>query len=387
MKNEIRGRKAIIVFHEATTGPGHDLRDFLLENGIGELLFVAHPLVFLPENFKKSSRFEFYKNGKLIEKKYAVHYSLPEPLLYIKDFLYTIFWSFKIRGVVDLFFGLGNLNAFAGLILRLLGKTRQSIYYVIDYIPNRFKNIFLNYFYQYIEKVCAFYSDWTWNLSPRMIEERNKKWKKKFPNQLVVLHGVHFKRIKRVPYSRVNRWEIIYMGGLLKKQGVQYVLQAMPLILEKIPKAKFTIIGGGQYENELKKLVGKLHLEKQVEFAGYVPDHKEVENRIAKAAIAVAIYQKDPDNFTYYTDPGKVKNYLGGGVPVLITDVPHIARVVESQKCGIIVSTDRKKLAEKLTWFLQNEEMIKQYRINALKFAKKYDWDKVFEEALSYVFK
>lgn len=381
-KNIIPRLKAIVVIHEATTGPGHDLRDFLLQQGIDELLLIAHPLLFVKENLKKSSRYELYKNSKLVKEKTAFHWIGPEYLLYVKDFIYTLWWSLRLIGKCDIFFGLGNLNALAGCILKLVGRTSKVIYYVIDYIPQRFSNKLVNKVYQRIEKFCALKSDWTWNLSPVMIEERNKKWKIEFFHQLVVMHGVHFKRIKRFPFKEVDKSEILYMGALLKKQGIQLVLEALPEIKKRITNAKFTIIGSGPYENELRKLVKKLDLDERVHFLGYIPNHEEVENRMAKAAVAVALYEENPDNYTYYTDPGKVKNYLGAGVPVIITDVPYIARIIEKARCGIIVSYQKKELAKKLISFLSDEKTMREYRMNAVKFARQYDWDLVFAQAL-----
>ncbi|MCL5432570.1 MAG: glycosyltransferase [Patescibacteria group bacterium] len=378
---DFKRKKAIIVLHEATTGPGHDLRDFLLNHGIEELLFIAHPLFFVKESRKKSSRLEFYKKGKLIKTKTAFHWVLPEPLLYIKDYFYTFYWSFTIKGKIDYFFGLGNLNAFSGHILKFFGRINKVIYYVIDFIPQRFNNKFLNWIYENLEKFCALYSNSTWNLSPVMVDMRNKKWNIDFPNQLVVLHGVHFFRIKRVSFDKVNKNEIIYMGGLLKKQGIQLVIEALPIIYKKIPNVKFTIIGSGEYENELKKLSHKLSVSKLIDFLGYIPSHKDVENRMAKAAIAIAMYEEKKGNYTYFTDPGKVKNYLGAGVPVAITDVPYIARAIEKERCGIIVKYNKEEFAKKIVEFLSSEKLMKTYRRNAFKFAKRYDWDKVFINA------
>lgn len=386
MRSRLSGKSAIIVFHGSTIGPAHDLRDFLLKEGIGELLFISHPLLYIKDNFGKSSKCEYFRGKKLTKSKVALHWVLPEHLLYLKDFFYTLFWSITLIGKIDYFFGLGNLNAFAGYLLKIFGRVKKTVYYVIDYIPNRFENHIINEIYHKIEKFCALYCDSSWNLSPRMIEARNKRWGVVFPNQLVVMHGVHFERIKRLPYKEINKNEIIYMGGLLKKQGIQLVIKSLPDIIRVIPKVKFTIIGSGPYEAELKEQVIKLHLEKYVVFLGYIPSHQEVENRIAKAAIAIAMYEEKDDNFTYYTDPGKVKNYLGAGVPVLITDVPYIARMVEKARCGIIVPYDKEKLSDKLIEFLSNEDMIKDYRLNALRFAKKYDWNKIFANAWDETF-
>lgn len=375
----------VIVIHEETTGLAYDLRDYLLEQGVGDLLFIAHPLLYVPENFKNSSRYEFYRKGKLIRSGTAYHWIFPEPILYLKDFIYTLKWCLSQKTTFDLFVGFGNLDSFTGLALKLMGRTRRVIYYVIDYIPKRFSNKFLNMIYHRIEKFAAENSDWTWNLSPRMIEARDRKWNKKFTNQLIVPHGVNFNRIKRASFENINKREIIYMGTILRKQGIQLVINSLPHILKEIPEIKFTIIGKGPYEKELKKLIKKLRLEKYIEFLGYIQNHKDVENRIAKAALAIALYDRRYDEFSYYADPGKIKNYLGAGVPVIMTDVPYVAREVVENKCGFIVQYSKKDLLDILLKFFSDKKLMKEYRYNAVRFAKKYDWNIVFADALSYL--
>jgi glycosyltransferase involved in cell wall biosynthesis len=381
MKTKWPQRKAVIIIHQATTGPGHDLRDFLLEQKIDELLFIAHPLLYIKDNIKNSSRMTLYKKGKIIKEHTAFHFVLPEYILYIKDVIYSVFWSMRYAGNVDIVFGLGNINAFAGLIIKQFGFAKNSVYYVIDYIPQRFANKLVNSGYHFIEKISAEKSDYTWNLSPRMIEAREKKWNMNFPNQLIVPHGVHISRIKHVPLSKIHKYEIMYMGTLLKKQGVQLVLQAVKKISTKMKQIKFTIIGKGPYEMELKALTKKLKIEKYVTFLGYVESHKEMENRIAEAGIAVALYNKKYDEFSYYADPGKIKNYLGASVPVIMTDIPYIARQVEQSKCGFIVDYSQESLVNILMKYFSSDALIKQYRKNALSFAKKYDWDIVYNTA------
>lgn len=378
-----KDRKTIIVLHEAGTGPGHDLRDYFLKQGIKELLFIAHPLLYMKETFQNSSRYELYRNGSLIRIHYAFHWVLPEFLLYIKDILYTIIWSMQIVGKSDVYVGIGNLNAFSGNILKVLGFTKKTVFYVIDYVPLRFHNKLINSIYHRIEKIAAEKSDWTWNLSPRMIEGRSKKWHKNFPNQLVVPHGVHFARIKRLPFDKINKHEILYMGTIFPKQGIQIVIESLPKIIGKIPNIKFTVIGKGPYKEELERLVVRLGLGHYVDFLGYMDSHQEMENRIARASIAMALYDKESDSndFTYYADPGKVKNYLGAGVPIIMTDIPYVAKEVEKAKCGFIIPYDKDKLSQILIGFFSNPERIKTYRANALKFARKYDWDNVFASA------
>lgn len=385
MKITWRGKSAVIVFHESTTGPPHDLRDYLLEHGLSSLLFISHPLLYLPEFFDKSSTYTIFKHGKIVKTGVGHHWKLPEALLYIKDLVYTWWWIFRYMPKSDVYVGVGNLNVLIGLALRFLGRTKTVIYYVIDYVPQRFSNPVVNYVYHLVERIAASQADWTWNLSPRMISGREKRWGRAFPHQLVVPHGVHFDRITRVPLGAINRYEILYMGSLLEKQGVQLIIEALPSLIRKIPRVTFTIIGKGPYETMIKKLIETYHIGNHVHMMGYIADHHEMENRIAKAAIAVALYDKEHDIFSYYADPGKIRNYLGAGVPVLMTDVPYVARDVKNHRCGLVITYSKEAVADALYNYFRSPDKIKTMRKNALAYAKQYNWDAVFDHAFSYI--
>lgn len=380
----LQNKRVIVVIHESVVGPGHDLRDYLLHEGASEVLFIAHPLLYLKEYFKSSSRLELYKYGKLAKEITAHHWKGPEIFLYFKDALYTVFWCIKYGNRFDIYIGLDNLNAFVGLMLRAAGAVRSSIFYAIDYVPNRFKNPVLNIIYHFIEKLAAAYSDWTWNLSPRMIETRQRRWNAKFPHQLVVPHGIHFGRIHRVPFSQVHEKEIIFMGALLEKQGVQMVIRTLPKLIQSVPGCRFTVIGKGPYEKDLKRLTAKLHLGKHVDFLGHISNPQKMENRLAQASVAVALYKPTPDDFSYYTDSGKVKNYLGAGVPVVLTDVPFVAGEIKKARCGFISSYSEESLLRILKKYLTNTKMQQEYRKNAAKFARRYMWNSIFSDALQH---
>ncbi len=381
-KTNFENKKVVVVTHEATTGPAQELRDFLASK-VKNLLFIAHPLLFFSEMGKKSSRYEKYQNGKLIKKHQTIRWPCSEYLSYFKDCLYTLFWVLISKNKYDLFVGSGNINALMGIILRKLGRVKKVVFYCIDYVPQRFNNRLVNNFYHLVDKNCAEKCDVTWNLSSRMIEGREKRWGKKFPNQTIVPHGVHFHSIKRLPFSEINKEEIVFMGSILEKQGIQLVIRVLPEIRKKIKNIHFTIIGTGPYEKNLKNLVKKLKLEKTVTFTGYVKSHQELENLVAKGALGVALYNSTIDQFTYYADPGKVKVYLGTGLPIIITDVPYIAKEIEKKKCGIVVGYRREDLSRAVISLLGDEKKLAEYRKNAINYAKDFDWNKIFKVNLT----
>jgi len=185
-----------------------------------------------------------------------------------------------------------------------------------------------------------------------MIEGREARWKKRFPNQQVVPHGADTGRdIKSlISLNDFHKYEIVYLGTLLKKQGIQLVIRTLGKIINKFPKTRFLIIGSSEYKNNLEILTKKLGLEKYVTFTGYLDDNK-TKQKIAKAHVAVAPYNREEDIFTYYADPGKVKYYLSLGVPLIITNVPLVAKEIAKEKCGLVINYDKKELADAVEKF------------------------------------
>lgn len=383
--NNLKKMKVVIATHEATTGPAHDVRDFLKDK-VADLLFIAHPLLFIPANYKKSSYYEKYLPGQPVKRYQARHWQAPEVFLYVKDLILTIIWAIQ-NGRADIFVGSGNLSALSGVILKKLGLVDKVVFYCIDYVPERFANRVVNRLYHWVDRLACQGADVTWNLSPRMADGRNKRWERVLGRQTTLPIGVHFTRIHRLPLDQINQTEIIYMGTLLEKQGVQLVIGALTKIASQIPNLHFLVIGSGPYEEQLKKLAKQKGVEKMVTFTGYVEDHKQVEEMMAKGAVAVALYDKEVDQFSYYADPGKVKNYLAAGLPVIITDVPYIAREIAQKEAGVIVEYNEQQMVDAILGLLKDSKKLAKYRQNAIDFARDFDWDLLLTKAFGELVK
>lgn len=377
--------KIIVIGHIFVSGPTQALVEYLtLENIAKKVLFIGHPL--LPGRNKENTSFCFYyQKGRLTKKEYYRHFSTFSPLCYFIDFLLSLFWVMKTKQKWDLFIGLNNLNALSGLILKLLGKVKKVIFYGVDYAPQRFANPLMNYLYHLADKICIHDVDQVWSLSSKMLEARlkYKNLKIKKNKSKIVPMGVWFNKIKRPKFNKIMKNTLVFMGHLLKKQGVQTVIKAIPKIIKEIPDFKFLIIGTGEYRPELEKLVKKMELTDKVIFTGFIKNYQKMSGLISQSACAVAIYQKGDyqRNFTYYADPGKIKDYLGAGIPVILTNVPPNAPEIEKAGCGIVINDKEEEVAQAVIKIMKNEEKLKQYKKNALKFAQKYDWPKIYSQA------
>jgi glycosyltransferase involved in cell wall biosynthesis len=382
---DFKAKKIVIATHIYTTGPAQDLREYLLAKNINKLLFIGHPL-FWDEKLAGSG-YEVYEKGELQEEKYKKIKKNFALLVYSIDIWLNIFWTWKKMPKSDLFVGCDNLNAFSGIVLRFFGKTKKVIYYVIDYNPKRFDIKILNYLYHKLDQFCVKYADETWNLSPRMSEARKEYFNFSAGKQKTVPIGIWFSRFPRLDFSQIEKHTLVFMGHILEKQGVQYVVDAIPAIAEKIADFKFLVIGDGEYLEKLKKQSKQLGTDKFINFTGYVEKHSDVEKMLAKCACAVAMYEKYDEtgslSFTYFADPGKIKAYLAGGLPILLSDVSHNAQEIEEKRCGYVISQDKAEIAQKIIRLMQDEKTLKEYRENSIVYAKQFDWENIFENNLS----
>lgn len=63
---------------------------------------------------------------------------------------------------------------------------------------------------------------------------------------------------------------IVSVGRLVPRKGQDQLIKALPLVLEKHPKAHLLLVGTGKYKKTLDKLIADRNLEKYVTFTGRV---------------------------------------------------------------------------------------------------------------------
>lgn len=379
---------AITTHFYYTNCPSFELKKWLLKEKFPYFLWIAHPLMY--HSRLQGRHFEIHVDGNPTGGKSNSIRREATLVQYVKDFLLTIYWTIRTGQKYDVFIGFDNLNAFAGWVLKQLGVTRKCVFYVVDYSPLRFENKLLNWIYHRIESFCAIHCDETWNLSERMITAR-ETFKGLKPEQCgiqkIAPMGIWHDDMPSVPAKDVKYRQLVYMGAITKKQGIQFVLEAIPKIVARIPDFTFLVIGDGEYLDELKAQVDRLGICERVHFTGFIQDHHEIDRLVAESGLAVALYERGDllRNFTYYTDPGKIKVYLGAGVPVLVTDVPHNAKEIEESHCGRIVTTEPDSIAQAVVSLMRDQDELALYRKNALAYSLRYKWEAIFKNLLQNV--
>lgn len=385
--------RVIVATHELYYGAPQALRDYLVGH-LKEVVYLSHPI--RPENPK--SKREVYKNGKL---SHSASFTRPSGSAWWfgVDFITTLVWASLIPGIggalipgifrkpYDVYIGVDPLNCLAGLVLRSLGLVKCVIFYSIDFTPRRFPQRILNSMYHGIESLCVRLADIRWDISPRIAQGREKFLglrQKDYP-VVVVPVGLWEKDIAS-PNANFEVHRIVFVGHLLKKQGVDKALEAVAIVKKKVKDISLLIIGGGEEEGRLRLLADKLQLGNNVEFTGWMWDQGKIRTLLLRGAFAVATYDprgSQDDNFTYYADPTKIKTYFSCGLPVIMTDVSYNAKTLQKDGCAQVVSYSAPAIANAMMGWIDDAEKLGKARKAAISVAHGCTWEKVFTNVLA----
>lgn len=80
--------------------------------------------------------------------------------------------------------------------------------------------------------------------------------------------GVDMDRFCTSASTERARYELLFVGRLVEKKGFRYLLDALPYIIEKYPKAILTVVGFGPELAERQAQAARLGLQDHVHFAG-----------------------------------------------------------------------------------------------------------------------
>ena len=292
-------------------------------------------------------------------------------LNFLKDFLATLFLSFYHLRKYDVYIGVNCLNCLPGILIKLVSPRKRVIYYSADYSTKRFANPFFNRLYLWLDGFCSRRASFCWSVSER-IREVKRSFGVPEEKNLLVPNGVHLKDIhlsgERIPHS------LFYVGHLTKTKGVQQILKA----LKSLKEYQLFIIGDGPYRKALEKLAADLGIKKRVFFLGKM-SNEEVLEKISRFEIGLAPYTTDED-YIYYCDPVKVKEYLAAGCPVVVSGLVWIAEEIRKQNCGVVVGDFSKELSVAVKKIEKNFSQMSQ---NARNFAVQFDWFEIYRGAFA----
>jgi glycosyltransferase involved in cell wall biosynthesis len=166
---------------------------------------------------------------------------------------------------------------------------------------------------------------------------------------------------------------VCFVGNLLPWQGVEYLIHAAPLILEKHSNVRFLIIGDGVMKKELEQLSSDFEISDSFIFTGYTK-YEDIPSYISASDICVAPYIKNRT-----TSPLKIYEYFACGRPVVASNVSDVNDLFIKSEGGICITPeDINELSRAILNLLQNNELRKKMGENGYKYVlENQTWDNV----------
>ncbi|MGD0644265.1 MAG: glycosyltransferase family 4 protein [Candidatus Bathyarchaeia archaeon] len=176
---------------------------------------------------------------------------------------------------------------------------------------------------------------------------------------------------QRERFGILNENVVLFVGRLVSYKGLEYLLNAMPLVIREFKDTVLVIVGEGNIRNELENLTKKLRLQEHVRFLGSLPSD-QIPEIMSMASVFVL--------------PSLVESFgvvlaeaLSMEKPVIASNVGGIPEVVEKGKTGLLVSRqDVKGLSEAIISVLSDQNWAMAMAIEGRKtVVRKFSWQSV----------
>jgi len=130
---------------------------------------------------------------------------------------------------------------------------------------------------------------------------------------------------------------VCFVGKLVDWQGVDYLLNAVPLIIKEKSETRFMIVGDGESRSDLQSLANKLKIDDVVTFTGSVP-YEDVPKYINASDICVVLKREITSGYSSL----KVYEYMACGKPIVASNAEGF-EILSENMIGINVNPQSEK--------------------------------------------
>ena len=203
------------------------------------------------------------------------------------------------------------------------------------------------------------------------------------------LESSGYKNVYWIPYffdlstsqPRLNRKEdnrIFHVSQLAKHKGTRYLIEAMGVIVSKLPQAKLHIIGGGPEEGNLRELARSLGLERNIIFHGFIWDDKRLKEEYERASVVVipSIWMENTPLVAYQA--------MASGTPLVGDNMGGITELIENGETGFLVNPrEPGQIADKVVQILSDKELARKMGERAMLRIKEFSQERHIQSILS----
>lgn len=193
----------------------------------------------------------------------------------------------------------------------------------------------------------------------------------------VIPMGTDAARQFNPPPPGTPRKDLLFVGRMVDKKGIEYLLQALPAVLARQPDVRLTLIGDGPLLPTLQQQSDQLGLTKKVHFLGAVPN-RDIPKYLQTAAVTVF-----PSIVTDHGDqegtPVAIMEALACECPCVVSDYPGARDIIHENKTGLLAPPkDPATMAKQIMWLLEHPAEARDMGRRGRQLVEQcYDWQVV----------
>jgi len=214
-----------------------------------------------------------------------------------------------------------------------------------------------------------FIEEYTIEKSGRLVAVSQQTAKK-----LIETHPRHVSKIEVIFNALPDEWFqierrdrgnlLLFAGRLSEIKGVEYLIEAMPIVKREFPDVRLILVGDGELRGKLERRVRSFGLGETVTFKGDLDQSMLIPlYSMATAFVLPSFYENCPFS---------ILQAFASGVPVVATRIGGISELVRNGETGLLATIrDSYGLASAILRILGDAQLRKRISDKAKEFADK----------------
>lgn len=173
---------------------------------------------------------------------------------------------------------------------------------------------------------------------------------------------------------------IMQGAGINIERGAEELVEAMQFL----PDMHLLMIGGGDVWKELQERAATLGVAERIHFLARMP----YEKMMAYTQVAdLGLSLDKPTNINYkFSLPNKLFDYIHAGIPVLVSRLPELERIVETYEVGSFIPNHQpEKIAEAIKDMFRDAARYALWKQNTKNAAENLNWELEEQQLLNYI--
>lgn len=197
----------------------------------------------------------------------------------------------------------------------------------------------------------------------------------------IIPNGIEYARFatRREPIDRFedDRLDVLFVGRLEKRKGLEYLLRAWPAVHRAVPRARLLVVGGGRRLEGYRRWV-RSHGWNEVHFIGKVSAEDLV--RYYQTSDVFCAPSTGQESFGIV-----LLEAMAAGRAIVASRIPGYAEVVDDGAEGLLVEPKSSEmLAATLIRLLEDAQLRRAMGERGREKAAAYDWSRVAGQVLDF---